>query len=112
MDIDLLQNHGIVRFLLKFRVLNYFHGNIQISINTVVFSQNVADIKKLKTAGICTIKVITFFFNNYVNLKKLIKTYILAFFFQGVQMTTRRKMCQIKGISEAKMEKIKVYFLS
>jgi len=52
-DIDLLQNHGI----------------------------NVADIKKLKTAGICTIK--------------------------GVQMTTRRKMCQIKGISEAKMEKIK-----
>ena len=23
-------------------------------------------------------------------------------------MTTRRKMCQIKGISEAKMEKIKV----
>ncbi|CAB3994359.1 meiotic recombination DMC1 LIM15 homolog, partial [Paramuricea clavata] len=42
---------------------------------------NVADIKKLKTSGICTIK--------------------------GVQMTTRRKLCQIKGISEAKMEKIK-----
>ncbi|XP_046856493.1 meiotic recombination protein DMC1/LIM15 homolog [Xenia sp. Carnegie-2017] len=53
LDIDLLQNHGI----------------------------NVADIKKLKAAGICTIK--------------------------GVQMTTRRKLCQIKGISEAKMEKIK-----
>ncbi|XP_058958962.2 meiotic recombination protein DMC1/LIM15 homolog [Pocillopora verrucosa] len=52
-DIDLLQNHGI----------------------------NVTDIKKLKSAGICTIK--------------------------GVKMTTRRKMCQIKGISEAKMEKIK-----
>ena len=31
---------------------------------------------------------------------------------QGVQMTTRRKMCQIKGISEAKMEKIKVRFTS
>lgn len=31
---------------------------------------------------------------------------------QGVQMTTRRKMCQIKGISEAKMEKIKVKFIS
>lgn len=31
---------------------------------------------------------------------------------QGVQMTTRRKMCQIKGISEAKMEKIKVRFIS
>ena len=27
---------------------------------------------------------------------------------QGVQMTTRKKLCQIKGISEAKMEKIKV----
>ncbi|XP_074647662.1 meiotic recombination protein DMC1/LIM15 homolog [Tubulanus polymorphus] len=52
-DIDLLQNHGI----------------------------NVADIKKLKQSGICTIK--------------------------GVQMTTRKKMCNIKGISEAKMEKIK-----
>ena len=26
-------------------------------------------------------------------------------------MTTKRKMCQIKGISEAKMEKIKVIFL-
>ncbi|KAL5018656.1 hypothetical protein ScPMuIL_004378 [Solemya velum] len=52
-DIDLLQNHGI----------------------------NVADIKKLKQAGICTIK--------------------------GVQMTTRKKLCGIKGISEAKMEKIK-----
>ncbi|CAB3993934.1 meiotic recombination DMC1 LIM15 homolog [Paramuricea clavata] len=54
LDSDLLQNHGI----------------------------NVADIKKLKTSGIYTIK--------------------------GVQMTTRRKLCQIKGISEAKMEKIKV----
>ncbi|XP_046549994.1 meiotic recombination protein DMC1/LIM15 homolog [Haliotis rubra] len=53
LDIDQLQNHGI----------------------------NVADIKKLKQAGICTIK--------------------------GVQMTTRKKLCTIKGISEAKMEKIK-----
>ena len=26
---------------------------------------------------------------------------------QGVQMTTRKKLCNIKGISEAKMEKIK-----
>ncbi|KAJ8319593.1 hypothetical protein KUTeg_002851 [Tegillarca granosa] len=52
-DIDMLQNHGI----------------------------NVADIKKLKQVGICTIK--------------------------GVQMTTRRRLCNIKGISEAKMEKIK-----
>lgn len=42
---------------------------------------NAADIKKLKMAGICTVK--------------------------GVQMTTRRKMCNIKGISEAKVDKIK-----
>ncbi|XP_064635711.1 meiotic recombination protein DMC1/LIM15 homolog [Lineus longissimus] len=52
-DIDLLQNHGI----------------------------NAADLKKLKQAGICTVK--------------------------GIQMTTKKKLCQIKGISEAKMEKIK-----
>ncbi|XP_042230038.1 meiotic recombination protein DMC1/LIM15 homolog [Homarus americanus] len=52
-DIDELQSHGI----------------------------NVADIKKLKSAGICTVR--------------------------GVQMTTRRKMCTIKGLSEAKVDKIK-----
>ena len=42
---------------------------------------NVADIKKLKVSGICTVR--------------------------GVQMTTRRKMCAIKGLSEAKVDKIK-----
>lgn len=52
-DVDLLQNHGI----------------------------NMADIKKLKTAGICTIK--------------------------GLQMTTKKKLCAIKGLSEAKVEKMK-----
>jgi len=52
-DIDLLQNHGI----------------------------NVADIKKLKTAGICTVK--------------------------GLQMITKKKLCAIKGLSEAKVDKIK-----
>ncbi|RWS13037.1 meiotic recombination protein Dmc1-like protein [Dinothrombium tinctorium] len=52
-DIDLLQTQGI----------------------------NVADINKLKTAGIFTIK--------------------------GVQMTTRKKLGAIKGLSEAKVEKIK-----
>ncbi|KAJ7330085.1 hypothetical protein JRQ81_016259 [Phrynocephalus forsythii] len=52
-DIDLLQKHGI----------------------------NVADIKKLKSVGICTIK--------------------------GIQMTTRRALCNVKGLSEAKVEKIK-----
>jgi len=44
-------------------------------------SQNVADIKKLKSVGICTIK--------------------------GVQMTTRRALCNVKGLSEAKVDKIK-----
>uniref|UniRef100_A0A3Q2FE47 DNA meiotic recombinase 1 n=1 Tax=Cyprinodon variegatus TaxID=28743 RepID=A0A3Q2FE47_CYPVA len=42
---------------------------------------NVADIKKLKSVGICTVK--------------------------GIQMTTRKALCNIKGLSEAKVEKIK-----
>ncbi|XP_039261747.2 meiotic recombination protein DMC1/LIM15 homolog isoform X1 [Styela clava] len=42
---------------------------------------NAADLKKLKAAGICTIK--------------------------GVQMTTKKALSNIKGISEAKVEKIK-----
>jgi len=52
-DIEVLQNHGI----------------------------NVADIKKMKSAGICTIK--------------------------GIQMTTKKKLCAIKGLSEAKVDKVK-----
>uniref|UniRef100_A0A4W5JD68 Meiotic recombination protein n=1 Tax=Hucho hucho TaxID=62062 RepID=A0A4W5JD68_9TELE len=52
-DIDTLQKHGI----------------------------NMADLKKLKSAGICTVK--------------------------GIQMTTRRALCNIKGLSEAKVDKIK-----
>ncbi|CAG04495.1 unnamed protein product, partial [Tetraodon nigroviridis] len=52
-DIDLLQKHGI----------------------------NMADIKKMKSAGICTVK--------------------------GIQMTTRKALCNIKGLSEAKVDKIK-----
>lgn len=52
-DVDILQKHGI----------------------------NVADIKKLKSAGICTIK--------------------------GIQMSTKKKLCNIKGFSETKVEKIK-----
>ncbi|XP_023685658.1 meiotic recombination protein DMC1/LIM15 homolog isoform X2 [Paramormyrops kingsleyae] len=51
--IDLLQKHGI----------------------------NMADIKKLKSIGICTVK--------------------------GIQMTTRRALCNVKGLSEAKVDKIK-----
>ena len=52
-DIELLQSHGI----------------------------NVADIKKLKTAGICTVK--------------------------GIQMVTKKRLCAIKGLSEAKVDKMK-----
>ncbi|CAH0729858.1 unnamed protein product, partial [Brenthis ino] len=52
-DVDILQKHGI----------------------------NVADIKKLKGAGICTVK--------------------------GIQMSTKKKLCNIKGFSETKVEKIK-----
>uniref|UniRef100_A0A1B6LH26 Meiotic recombination protein DMC1/LIM15 homolog n=1 Tax=Graphocephala atropunctata TaxID=36148 RepID=A0A1B6LH26_9HEMI len=52
-DVDILQNHGI----------------------------NVADIKKLKSTGICTIR--------------------------GIQMCTRKRLNNIKGFSEAKVDKIK-----
>lgn len=52
-DVDILQKHGI----------------------------NVADIKKLKAAGICTIK--------------------------GIQMSTKKKLNNIKGFSETKVDKIK-----
>ncbi|XP_068111036.1 meiotic recombination protein DMC1/LIM15 homolog [Hyperolius riggenbachi] len=45
------------------------------------YGLNVADIKKLKSVGICTVK--------------------------GIQMTTKRVMCNIKGLSEAKVDKIK-----
>lgn len=41
----------------------------------------MADIKKLKSSGICTIK--------------------------GIQMCTRKRLCNIKGFSEAKVDKIK-----
>ncbi|MGH0123492.1 UNVERIFIED_CONTAM: hypothetical protein FKN15_022717 [Acipenser sinensis] len=67
-DIDLLQKHGIESFFQDIDLLQK-HGI------------NVADIKKLKTVGICTVK--------------------------GIQMTTRRALCNIKGLSEAKVDKIK-----
>lgn len=47
----------------------------------ILLFQNMADIKKLKSVGICTIK--------------------------GIQMTTRRALCNVKGLSEAKVDKIK-----
>ena len=46
-----------------------------------LWPQNMADIKKMKSVGICTVK--------------------------GIQMTTRKALCNIKGLSEAKVEKIK-----
>ncbi|CAK9290639.1 unnamed protein product [Gordionus sp. m RMFG-2023] len=45
------------------------------------FGINSLDIKKLKSSGICTIK--------------------------GVQMMTKKRLCAIKGLSEAKVDKIK-----
>lgn len=51
------------------------------SATPILSFQNMADIKKLKSVGICTIK--------------------------GIQMTTRRALCNVKGLSEAKVDKIK-----
>lgn len=45
------------------------------------FGIHIADIKRLKELGICTIK--------------------------GIQMTTRKALCASKGFSEAKVDKIK-----
>ncbi|OWK58974.1 Meiotic recombination protein DMC1/LIM15 [Lonchura striata] len=73
-DIDLLQKHGIVYFTFQLLTVLSTHRR-EISL------QNVADIKKLKAVGICTIK--------------------------GIQMTTRRALCNMKGLSEAKVDKIK-----
>ncbi|KHN77738.1 Meiotic recombination protein DMC1/LIM15 -like protein, partial [Toxocara canis] len=42
---------------------------------------NVADIKKLQGVGICTIK--------------------------GIMMTTKKRLCDVRGLSEAKVDKIK-----
>lgn len=42
---------------------------------------NVADIKKLKSGGVCTLK--------------------------GLRMVTKKKLCGIKGLSEAKVDKIR-----
>ncbi|KAK5977509.1 DNA meiotic recombinase 1, partial [Trichostrongylus colubriformis] len=52
-DVEQLQNHGI----------------------------NMADIKKLQSVGICTVK--------------------------GVMMTTKKRLAEVKGLSEAKVDKIK-----
>lgn len=49
--------------------------------NILCLFQNVADLKKLKSSGVCTIK--------------------------GIQMCTRKKLCNIRGFSEAKVDKIK-----
>ena len=86
----------------------------------LILLQNVADIKKLKQSGICTIKVknVAYIISVISNMFKItlfkfriwiwMKLYdVLMNHSQGVQMTTRKKLCNIKGISEAKMEKIK-----
>lgn len=56
-----------------------------------------------KQIGICAILILFFGHDLYV----IIRVYSTKFYFKGVQMTTRKKLCTIKGISEAKMEKIK-----
>lgn len=111
-DIDVLQKHGIVSNVTHdvsdtkcypirpstftfdpprpiscsvktlYSHLNRFKINWAIGYFTSsVWPKNVADIKKMKVVGICTVK--------------------------GIQMTTRKALCNIKGLSEAKVEKIK-----
>lgn len=64
-------------------------GNIQSIDDLQNQGIGAADIQKLKAAGICTVKV-----KKYFTLK-------------GVQMTTKRQLARVKGLSEAKVDKIK-----
>jgi meiotic recombination protein DMC1 len=57
---------------------------------------NISDINKLKSSGICTIKV--YYILNRKSLTNDIK---------AIQMTTKRNLAKIKGISETKVDKIK-----
>lgn len=87
-DIDLLQKHGIVSQQQGWNILRVFLIRSKVSflcerlsVPPYLWPQNMADLKKMKSVGICTVK--------------------------GIQMTTRKALCNIKGLSEAKVEKIK-----
>ena len=67
----------------------------------------MADIKKLKSAGICTVKVCSTL-RCLNNERVLCDTCIPSHCAKGVQMTTKKRLCTIKGLSEAKVDKIKV----
>lgn len=57
----------------------------------------VADITKLKSAGVCTVRV-----SNYrIDIIPILKHT------QGVQMMTKKALLKIKGLSETKVDKIK-----
>ena len=58
----------------------------------------------------CISECIEFYRLSFVRggaMGKTVLRNVYELWFQGIQMTTRKKLCLIKGISEAKMEKIK-----
>jgi endonuclease III-like uncharacterized protein len=61
----------------------------------------VADIHKLKSAGVCTVRV-SFIYT-------IVALYIITIDAKkkGVQMMTRKSLLKIKGLSETKVDKIK-----
>ena len=68
----------------------------------------MADIKKLKSAGICTVKVCSTL--RCLSNERVCVTHVFLHIVhaKGVQMTTKKRLCTIKGLSEAKVDKIKV----
>lgn len=71
-------------------------------------TQNVADIKKLKSSGICTIKVCSVLKYSRLQQMCLCDACVHLPCAKGVQMTTKKRLGNIKGLSEAKVDKIKV----
>lgn len=61
----------------------------------------VADINKLKSVGICTVRVSVIFLFSA-------DTCIYIYYkLQGVQMMTKKALLKVKGLSETKVDKIK-----
>lgn len=61
----------------------------------------VADITKLKSAGVCTVRV------KYLHALFFLFTPTYTLLNQGVQMMTKKSLLKIKGLSETKVDKIK-----
>ena len=100
MDIDLLQNHGIVSLYhnTPYRILSARYI-LYLTVYFLPWFQNVADIKKLKTAGICTIKVLYEALSlvvEYWRCKGFVMLYTVFSFFSGCPNDNEKKVVSDK----------------